>query len=88
LVQSTAVTQAQLFTFDTPLGADAGQACGRVAYTDMHVGAAAGDYLTLGLTTPDGCASNALTPQEQAMEYFLFDLTSCVTMANAPFAPP
>jgi hypothetical protein len=87
LVATTSAAQNQLFTFDAPLTPDAGPACGRVAFTDMHVGAAAGDYATT-TTTPDGCAGNGLTAQEQAMEYFLFDLSSCVTPDNSPFAPP
>jgi hypothetical protein len=79
--------QAQDFTFDTPFGADAGAQCGRVAFSDMHVGAASGDYGSVK-TTPQGCASGPLSPQEKALEFILFDLSSCVTSNNTPQDPP
>jgi hypothetical protein len=70
---------AQDFTFDTPVGVPATQQCGRVAYSDMHVGAADGDYSGGMKTTPAGCALVDLSPQEKALEFILFDLSSCVT---------
>jgi hypothetical protein len=34
---------------------------------------------------PSGCANRALTPQEKALEFMLFDLTSClVPVSNTP----
>jgi hypothetical protein len=73
------------FSFDTPLGDDAGTQCGRVVYTDMHVGAASQDYgwngfvVPAGSIVPTGCADMALSPQEKALEFMLFDLSACVT---------
>jgi hypothetical protein len=87
LVVSNATQQAQDFTFDTPFDVDAGSQCGRVAYSDMHVGAASGDYAG-GKVTPSGCATGNLSPQEKALEFIFFDLSSCVTPNNMPQDPP
>jgi hypothetical protein len=84
---------AQDFAFDTPVAVDAStaQQCGRVAYTDMHVGAVpAGvtpDYGTLGTTVPAGCAIRDLTAQEKALEFIFFDASSCVTPGGVPQMP-
>jgi hypothetical protein len=78
----------EYFSFDTPLQPtkvdDAGDPvyCGRVVYSDLHVGAASGDYPNIGTgqpVVPGGCADNPLSPQEKALEFMLFDLSSCVT---------
>jgi hypothetical protein len=83
---SPAPGAAQDFSFDTPLdAADASAKLGRVVYTDMHVGATppgvAADYASdpHRQITPTGCADRDLTPQEKAMEFTLFNLSSCVT---------
>jgi hypothetical protein len=70
------------FSFDTPVDAppapDGGapQYCGRAVYSDLHV---AGDPATQDVPpTPGGCAKGDLSPQEKALEFMLFDLSSCV----------
>src|SRR5262249_46246102 len=78
----------QDFTFDTPFDVPAEKKCGRIVYSDMHVGAASGDYSGVSPYTPDGCANNDLSPQEKALEFILFDLSSCVTPNNTPQQPP
>jgi hypothetical protein len=80
----------QYFSWDTPVaqGTDgsAEVACGRVVYSDLHVGAASGDQI--GGVCPDGCANNPLSPQEKALEFMLFDLSSCLTPLTFPPPPP
>jgi hypothetical protein len=57
--------------------------CGRIVFTDVHVVSAStsGAQDTSRPTTPfpGGCVtSGALSPQEKALEFMLFDLSSCV----------
>jgi hypothetical protein len=90
----------EYFSFDTPVNApigDAGQPayCGRVVYSDLHVGAPAGfaqapDYGGIGHggTVPAGCVARDLSPQEKALEFMLFDLSSCVVPDDQAPPPP
>jgi hypothetical protein len=93
---------AQYFSVDTPIGA--AQQCGRTVYSDLHVSGGAGvlqpgnvdftpDYPgfmngpDVG-TVPSGCAMHPLTPQEKALEFMIFDLSSClVPIGQAPKPP-
>jgi len=61
------------------------QQCGRVVHTGIHVATVANDTIA---PFPKGCASSDLTPQEKAMEFLLFDLSSCVSNDMLPPAPP
>jgi hypothetical protein len=78
-------SETEYFSFDTPFGTAAGEQCGRVVYSDLHVGAASGDYggytdnIPGNAVVPSGCADNALSPQEKALEFMLFDLSGCIT---------
>jgi hypothetical protein len=79
---------AMAFTFNAPVAADAGPACGRAAYTELHVtgNPAANDTTNVrgGTAPPGGCSTGKLTPQEAALEFMLFDLAGCVTPDTAP----
>lgn len=95
--RSRAPGATEYLSFNTPTDARANDAgvpsyCGRVVYSDLHVGAASGDYQGLGgltMRTPRGCVANRpLSPQEKALEFMLFDLSSCVQPDDAPQTPP
>jgi hypothetical protein len=78
----------QAFSFNAPLGAPPPSQCGQVVYTAMHVGAASNDD-PFDLPVPDECATDDLSPQEAALEFLVFNLSSCVTPVDqAPQAPP
>lgn len=72
------------YTFDTPFtagGADG--TCGRVVYSDFHVESQPNATFFTGETFPNECpggtAPSSMTPQEELLEFMLFDLTSCVS---------
>jgi hypothetical protein len=77
-------------SFDTPVteppASDEGAPnyCGRAVFSDLHV---AGDPATHDTGSPPaGCGNSDLSPQEKALEFMLFDLSSCVIPDQV--APP
>ena len=93
--------QTMYFSFDTPVAGP--NYCGRAVFSDLHV---AGNPLIMdtgngggmgggggggGMPPPAGCDSaKDLSPQEKALEFMLFDLSSCVisdTIAPPPLMP-
>ena len=93
----------QYFSVDTPLNATGASVCGRVVYSDLHVsggpgygvgnvpadyaGGGSGTNATAG-TAPSGCSMHDLSPQELALEFMLFDLSSCLVPAVGTPQPP
>jgi len=86
------------FTIGTPV-ADADSdptpaACGRVVFTDLHVsstdGGDSGDISDQGSPFPNGCVSPKpmMTAQEKALEFMIFDLSSCVQKETDVPVPP
>ncbi len=88
------------FSFDTPIATSPPPPdstgptyCGRAVFSDVHVN---GNPATLdsennssgGAAAPGGCSPGAgmLSPQEKALEFMLFDLSSCVIPDT--MAPP
>ncbi len=67
----------QNFQFATPNEGPINQACGKVVFSDMHV---SGGPIA-NQSYPNSCAPGgmitALTPQEKALIFMLFDLASC-----------
>ncbi|HZS38050.1 MAG TPA: hypothetical protein VFF06_14535 [Polyangia bacterium] len=76
-------------SFDTPVNPplapdNSPMYCGRAVFSDLHV---AGDPTTNdNPPPPNGCTDSDLSPQEKALEFMLFDLSSCVVPDSV--APP
>jgi hypothetical protein len=96
---SQAPSATQYFSVDTPIGGQS--VCGRIVYSDLHVSGGPGtnapmvppDYpgasKNQGGTVPSQCASHPLTPQEEALEFMFFDLSSClVPIGQTTTVPP
>jgi hypothetical protein len=78
----------QYLTFNTPVEAAPADQCGRAVFTDVHVGAGAG-FSHPDLPFPTGCVPSAtLSPQGKALEFMLFDLSSCVQPDMVRPVPP
>ena len=78
----TAVPYAtEYLTFNTPVGAPTADQCGRFIFSDIHV--SSGDK---GNAFPSECKSTTMSPQELALEYMFFDLSSSVCDEKQP--PP
>ncbi len=83
-VYGTSPNIVEYYTFNTPVGTTSDKQCGKVVFSDLHV--AAND--TPGGTFPNNCSNSALTPQEKALEFLLFDLSSCIQNDTTPPPPP
>jgi hypothetical protein len=75
----------QQFSFNTPFGAPADAACGRVAYSGFHVAADSAGTDFGDAIFPAHCTGD-LTAQEKVLLYMLFDLGACI--GDTPPPPP
>ena len=72
----TGVTGVQDMLFTTPLDMPDGSRCGKVVFSDMHVSSDSSSKP--GTAYPGGCSTTPLTPQEKALAFIFFDISSCV----------
>jgi hypothetical protein len=72
------------YTFNTPVGLPSEKQCGKVLYSDFHVVAS----LASAKTFPAECDGQPMSPQELALEFMLFDLSSCIQQDELPPRPP
>jgi hypothetical protein len=85
------------FSFNAPVTAPVANQCGRFVYTALHVSDSTstgfpGDPATSGGNAFPGCcaARTALSAQEKALEFMIFDLSACPTTIelSPPPQPP
>ena len=62
--------------FTTPLDQAPADRCGKVVFSDMHV--ASGSSSNAGVAFPSQCSTTDLSPQEKALAFIFFDISSCV----------
>jgi hypothetical protein len=73
----------EYMSLTAPVGAPADQACGRAAYTGLHVSSTALlDGEKPGF--PLNCEARALSAQEKAIAFMLFELSSCIAASDVP----
>lgn len=71
-------------SFNAPVGLQPDQQCGKAVFGDMHIGSGGG---SVGTNYPAGCTAT-LSPQEKALAFLLFDLSSCIQKETDPPKPP
>jgi hypothetical protein len=74
------------YTFNTPVGVPEDQQCGKILFSDFHV---IEGSIGTSLQFPAECAAlTTMTPQQKALEFMLFDLSSCIQRDTDPPKPP
>jgi hypothetical protein len=88
--QSGGGSAVEYLSFNTPVGVPDDQLCGRVVYSDLHVSATGGAGQSDPRTGswPGACRDGDLSAQEKALEFLLFDLSSCIQNDKEPPRPP
>lgn len=66
----------QYFSFNSPVGVEEAQQCGRVVFSDIHVAGA--DRSSANDPFPNGCVSTGWSDQEKALVFMFFDLANCI----------
>jgi hypothetical protein len=86
-LSSFSPSTSQTLSVETPILSPPDKSCGRIIFSDFHASVAA----PLSTTFPGECdADLALTAEEKALAFMLFDLTSCTgaKVSAPPVRPP
>ena len=76
----------EYFSLTTPVGS--ANVCGRMVFSDVHVSQGGGTNAAVPFPTRCGAISTDLTPQQKALEFMLFDLSSCAQIETGTPVPP
>jgi hypothetical protein len=89
IYQSAPSSYVHYFTFNAPVGGPATAQCGRFVFTGLHVATAVVTDPDAKGTFPSNCViTRDLSGPEKALEFMMFDLTSCLIPDSAVPAPP
>jgi hypothetical protein len=69
-------TSVQDLLFTTPQDKPTNERCGKVVFSDMHVASGSTSGAGDDLAFPNGCSTDELTPQEKALAFIFFDISS------------
>ena len=84
--RTTPAESVKYLSFATPIGKPAETQCGRAVFSDIHISARS--VVSSG-TFPTSCTPGSFSPQEKALEFLFFDLSSCVQPdGEPPKVPP
>jgi len=83
---ATPANTVEFLSYNAPLNMPDDKVCGRAVFNDLHVSATTTDKP--GLPFPSSCQMGDLSDQEKALEFMLFDLSSCVRRDDQPPEPP
>jgi hypothetical protein len=71
-------TSIQDLLFTTPQSKPEAERCGKVLFSDMHVSSGSVSQGGTSKAFPNGCSMTPLSPQEKALAFIFFDISSCV----------
>lgn len=80
---STNPPATKYLSFNTPVGIMPENQCGKAVFGDLHIGAGS----IVNAQYPASCPTT-LTPQEKALIFLFFDLSSCIQKDDQPIVPP
>ena len=80
--------QVKFFSFNTPVGAPPEAQCGRGVLSDIHVSDGDGTGAPPNALMPASCVKEPLSARERALEFLMFDLSSCIQADELAPVPP